>query len=157
MTIDLSNPSSSANQTLRGCRVYNNAATTIASNGAVGTPVNWQVEEYDTDGYHSTSSNISRITIPSGLGGYYRLDASLWFVLTAAGIRAIYWRKNGNTNLVGYTQVLPSGSNNLCYVGPSIVVPLVAGDYVECMGLQNCGSNLDVDTVSFASVIRVGT
>lgn len=39
----------------------------------------WDVEDWDTDGFHSTSANTEKITIPAGLDGIYRLDASALF------------------------------------------------------------------------------
>lgn len=44
------------------------------------TSVTWDTEAYDTDGFHSTSSNTNRITIPAGMGGYYWVTVVVrWF------------------------------------------------------------------------------
>lgn len=37
------------------------------------TAITWDTESFDTDAFHSTTTNTSRITIPSGLAGYYSI------------------------------------------------------------------------------------
>ncbi len=41
-------------------------------------------EDYDTDTMHSTSTNPSRITIPTDLGGCWRVGYSVYFANTAS-------------------------------------------------------------------------
>ena len=56
----------------------------------------WDSEDFDTDGFHSTSSNTSRITIPSGKGGKYLLVAQTTFASNATGVRIWKIFKNGS-------------------------------------------------------------
>jgi len=55
--------------TFAGCSLTNTTTQNMAS-GAQYT-VLFDSERYDTDGFHSTSTNTDRITIPTGKGGYY--------------------------------------------------------------------------------------
>ena len=48
-----------------GVRAYNASDTT---GNYTNTPLTLGSESYDTDGFHSTSTNTERLTIPSGLG-----------------------------------------------------------------------------------------
>lgn len=48
-------------------------------------------ERYDTDGAHSTSSNTSRLTVPSGGGGIYSIGAAVQFDTGAlAGLGGVF-------------------------------------------------------------------
>lgn len=47
-----------------GCRATGSTNQTISN--TTQTTLNWNTETFDTDGFHSTSSNTSRMTIPSG-------------------------------------------------------------------------------------------
>jgi hypothetical protein len=60
--------------TFHGCKAYNSATQTMNGSGTNGgwTAITFDSEEYDPDGYHEGVTNPSRITIPAGLGGYYR-------------------------------------------------------------------------------------
>jgi len=69
-----------AGATFVGCSLTKTATQT--ANGATFTAITWNSENFDTDGFHSTVSNTSRITIPTGLGGKYIFS---YFVNEAAG------------------------------------------------------------------------
>lgn len=56
---------------LCGVRLTGSAVQSIST--GTDTTVTWNTETYDTDGFHDTGSNTDRITIPSGLDGYYRI------------------------------------------------------------------------------------
>ena len=59
------------------CRVYLGSTTTMT--GGVYTDVAWNSESLDADGWHSTTTNTARITVPSA--GVYRVS---WVVTWAA-------------------------------------------------------------------------
>ena len=44
---------------------------------SLSTPVPFGAENYDTDAFHDTTTNNSRITIPTGLGGTYMFEVCL--------------------------------------------------------------------------------
>ena len=130
-------PSSGA--TFKGASCFNSANLTIANN--TWTTVALNSEHYDTDGFHSTTTNNSRFTIPTGLGGYYLLTANMAWQLNATGNRIVRIMRNGN--VIYYApQVVPSST---LYVGCqlSLVLSGVAGDYFEFAIYQNSGGNLD--------------
>ena len=73
--------------------------TKSASQNIVGnteTAVTWDTENFDVGGYHSTSSNTERITIPSGKAGYYQFNTYLgWEADGTSGLRSLQLHKNG--------------------------------------------------------------
>jgi hypothetical protein len=62
-----------ATVTFSGVLLDNTGSYSISNNTA--TALTFDTETYDTDAYHSTSSNTSRITIPAGKAGYFQVGA----------------------------------------------------------------------------------
>jgi hypothetical protein len=128
-----------------GCSIYNSADVSLTSGTA--TAITCDSEFYDTDGFHSTSSNTSRITIPSGKGGYYLIQGYMQYASNATGNRTTSIRKNGSTILLqNLNSVQPEASRSMniaiAYVGNFAVA-----DYVELFGVQNSGGALTVQMV----------
>ena len=112
------------------------------------TSVPWDTEEFDTDGYHSTSSNTNRLTVPAGFGGKFSLCVDGDFAGNATGIRGLQVTKNtatANTNVVlQWSAVAYTGiSNAISAVG---VLSLTDSDWLNVNVFQNSGAAL-----SFAS------
>ena len=122
--------------TFVGCSLKASADQTISNNTL--TAVTWDQEDFDTDGFHSTSSNTSRITIPTGKGGKYQVNAFAQWDANATGDREIHIYKNGAS--VKKTELIPNAS-----VFPSstimMIIDLVATDYIELFCFQTAGVN----------------
>jgi hypothetical protein len=116
------------------------ASQTLSNN--TDTYLSWTTEKYDTDGFHSTVTNTSRITIPTGQGGYYEFRWSLMFASNVNGNRRFRLVKNA----AGYDDgpILTVGSTNSGLVGMcnSTVVETIAGDYWEIQAFQDSGGSL---------------
>jgi len=123
-----------------GARVYRTTVQSIPN--SADTLYSFTAEEYDTDGYHDNSTNPSRITIPSGRGGYYHLGASLAF---AAGTGIVYPRflKNGSA-INGGQGAQPNNAGFGPHANFGTDIHLAAGDYVEVNVFQNSGGSLNV-------------
>lgn len=105
-------------------------------------------ENWDTDTIHSTGTNPSRFTVPTGQGGVYWLYATAFFTPGAGTIRYLSLYKNGSaltttpTHLVDakvpwtaiFSTVLTGGRE----------VTLAAGDYVEFHTYQDSGGALNM-------------
>lgn len=127
--------------TFVGCSLYKSANVSIAN--ATDTTVTFNSENYDTDGFHDTTTNSERITIPAGKGGKYLITAKITYASNTTGIRGIYLYKNAAVFLTynsGNLQV--SGE---CNVLLSYVVNLVATDYVYFQTYQNSGGALNLN------------
>jgi hypothetical protein len=98
-------------------------------------------DTYDTDGFHDTSTNNSRITIPAGLGGYYLIYGLNTWDVNATGRRFCELKKNGTKILTsnGFAPNSTAAPSNMI----SIVLNLSAGDYMEYQVWQSSGGNLD--------------
>lgn len=124
-------------------RVYNTANLAIPNSTI--TALTFNSERYDTGGCHSTASNTSRLTVPSGGGGVYHLGASVNFASNATGTRAAAIRLNGATTLANVEVGAQSGTLGLVV---SCDYKLSAGDYVEVTVYQASGGSLNVTTNS---------
>lgn len=119
----------------KGCSLYGDGD--IAVNNNTQTLVSWSSERFDTDGFHSTTTNTSRITIPAGLAGKYLVQAKLaWNTENVTGRRGLTIYKNG------------TGVQNVAYAGTtytggdmSVVLDLAVSDYIQVYVYQNSGSN----------------
>ncbi len=110
---------------------------TIANNTI--TVLTWDTEQFDTDAFHSTSSNTGRITIPAGKNGKYLLIGQTTFAANASGDRELYLRKNGSTIKTVYT---PATATVFPLLSFSAILDLTATDYVEMAVNQTSGGNL---------------
>ena len=109
------------------------------------TAITFTAEDFDTDAFHSTSTNTARITIPSGKGGKYLIYGYLAFQDNATGSRAVNVNLNGTTRIATFARiqaVTESGSNTT--IGGSFIYNLVAGDYIELQGYQKSTGSLNV-------------
>ena len=99
-------------------------------------------EYFDTDSYHSTSSNTGRMTIPSGKSGKYLLIGRVWFDANATGRREMRINKNGN--LLNIAKWNNNGSGLEVTMQLSVIVNATAGDYYELTATQNSGGALNL-------------
>lgn len=121
-----------------GCGLYDSGNQSLTA--GVDTAITFNSEYFDSDGLHSTSSNTSRITIPTGLGGKYLFAYSA--VNTAAGqtnYTQSTLRKNGTA--IAEIKTLWSG---LTYTAmtQTVILDLVAGDYIELYILSDAAATI---------------
>lgn len=109
--------------------LYN--TTDQALSGPSYNILSFNSERWDTHGMHSTSSNTSRITIPSGWDGYYQFTGALNLTTSQATVNFL---RNGTDRFYG--DFTPSGG--AC--SSTSIINCNAGDYVEfsSYALGNC-------------------
>jgi hypothetical protein len=125
--------------TFAGCSLYRTVDQTgIAS--ATNTAILWDAQHFDTDAYHSTVTNTSRITIPSGKAGKYLICGMTEInLLSATKVQTIIYL---NGSIVRYAGDYQGTGTNV--KGPySIVLDLGVNDYIEIFARQDSGSNAD--------------
>lgn len=127
-----------AGATLVGCAIKKTSDPSIAD--GVWTIISYDAEVYDTDAFHSTSVNPSRITIPSGKGGKYQVFANIIFAANTAGNRAVSLLVNGSETFRAYgaRPDATSASNYVLYTTDIYT----AGDYLEIRVNQGSGGSL---------------
>lgn len=135
--------SASSTPSFVGCRVR--LGSNLSISDATVTAITWNTETFDTDGFHSTSSNTSRMTIPSGKAGKYLVTAQLFMTMNDTKQLIFYLYKNGSVIARAQNQ---SGSGNNLSVNYSDLYDLAVGDYLEVYMFQNNGSATDLVALS---------
>lgn len=123
------------------CRAYNNANISIGNSS--DTAVTMNSERFDNAAMHSTSSNTSRITVPTGGGGKYLMGSLMEFAANATGERGNHLRVNATTFVSKQVQTNSGGIINWTSSNTSVYA-LSAADYIECYVFQNSGGNLNL-------------
>lgn len=130
----------SSTPTAVGCSISNSVSQSIDNSST--TTLTFNTEDYDTDGFHSTSTNTGRITIPAGKAGKYFVSTTVNYAGNATGFRQIRILKNGSTN-VAATVTTPGDSGDLGLTC-SVMLTLAEADYLTVVTFQNSGNNLNV-------------
>jgi len=126
-----------------GARVTKSSGQNMAQYASV--VITFDTEEYDTDAYHSTTSNTSRLTVPTT--GYYSVGAYL--PISEAGATLpfhglLHITKNGGfTPLVSAQGFTHTDANALDWdlvLTCATEVYLTAGDYVEVIASQGAST-----------------
>lgn len=125
------------------CRVYNSANISHATSGTEQA-VTFNSERVDVGGCHSTSSNTSRLTVPTGGAGIFLIGGCVTFAASGDGNRELYIRLNGTTKI--WADEAPSNAGFAEQVTLPLVTfyPLAAGDYVELVANQTSGGALNM-------------
>lgn len=111
----------------KGCRAYRQI-TDQSIPKTTNTLVEFNGETHDTDAFHSTTVSPSRITIPDGHDGTYRVYTQIRWETNAVGYRRVRVLKNGSI-INEYVHDADAASVTTTLLCDSIT--LEAGDYVE--------------------------
>lgn len=115
---------------------------------AGGENIEWDAEDYDTDGYWS-AGDPTKFTVPED--GKYLISVAA--LRTTAGDLAIYITKNGGSERWGMVY----DTNNVSSLTTSAVLDLAEGDYVQVFAYINAGGTLDnLNDVTRAQITRMG-
>jgi hypothetical protein len=125
-----------------GCRASLTSDQTISNNTL--TIQSFTTEQFDSDGYHSTSTNTSRFTIPTGKGGKYMIHFVMAWAANTTGTRNCALYKNGSYYYYGpqwspyfTTSITPQADYQWYFTA-------AAGDYFEVAVNQTSGGNLNL-------------
>ena len=136
------------------------ADQTIAD--ATYSAISWDVENYDTDSYHESITNPTRITIPTT--GWYLLSAMIPWATNATNLREVLFRLGGTTALAKDSRLAVSGART----NQPLFTPLylTAATYIEVVVWQNSTASVAVEyddgatpankVVAQATIIRLG-
>ena len=111
-------------------------------------------EVVDTNGFHSTTTNTERMTIPTGFGGQYLIQVDTNLASTASMQNILLrLRKNGSFVTTGLTNgILASfltGQPQDGHFNASVLINAVANDYFD-LTLQTGSSSSTTDNVRFS-------
>lgn len=139
---------------------FSGALVTISANQSINnnTPtfINWDAEEYDTDGYHDNVTNNTRLTVPED--GWYVISGGAVFASNATGYRRIQIFRNG-TAFRGRATHSQNAVNGLAtsMATSSSAFLCTAGDYFEFEVTQTSGGALNVitNTSTYFAIRRI--
>lgn len=114
-----------------GCRVRNTSGYNLDND--VATPLTWDTDDYDTSGMHSTSSETSKIVVPSD--GKYLIWTNIAWESNSSGRRFLYITVNG---VETWARAEEPFSGTL-YWTLSTVTNLTTNQYVEIVAQQSAG------------------
>lgn len=140
-----------------GVKVTRTAAYNLAN--AAFTAVPWDTETWDTDGYHDTSTNTERLTVPAGKAGKYQVSAGVGSAVAGATWNRFLVSicKNGVV-VPGGNQEFGAGTNVFPMQVVTCEVDLVAGDYIDVRYYQDSGAVRAMDLTQTAlSMHWIGT
>ena len=120
-----------------GCFASSRVAQSVAN--ATFVAIALATEAYDTDSIHSTVTNNSRFTIPSGKGGYWLFYQVLGYDPLPSGNMNIRFYKNNSSTVGGITYTGFTSATGLTTATNISIVSLSAGDYIEMVAYQNSG------------------
>lgn len=129
-----------------GAQVNSGGAQSIPNNSTTAVPMNNTF--LDTDGYANTGAGSSKLTVPTGLGGWYLCGFTADWAGNTTGFRVIDGRVNGSSFPFGENR-LPTATLNNPTMCASGMIQLADGDYVEATVFQNRGGSLNCTIRSF--------
>jgi len=124
------------------CSIYNNAPISHTSSGS-NQAVTFNSERFDNAAMHSTSSNPSRVTVPTGGGGKYLCGSTIGFAANGSGHRALTFQLNGTTPYIAVQAFVAYAGAALTNT-LSTVRAMSAADYFEMLAFQNSGGALNI-------------
>jgi hypothetical protein len=126
-------------------RAYNSAAISIPT--GADTLVTLNSERFDNAAMHSTSSNTSRLTVPTGGGGKYLFGGVVDFGLNSIGGRGCHIKLNSATFIAKTVmQANADGGSSSSTVTSSYAMN--AADYIDMFAYQGSGGNLNLTSTT---------
>lgn len=135
-------------------RVELHKAAAQAFADATLTLATFDTEDLDTDGFHESVVNPTRITIPAGLGGIYLVELGVELPNPATSHALVLWlRKNGAdlSPLIANASVGNYGPGNHVPGALTASLKLAAGDYIEGVVTQQSGASRNSISQRFAA------
>ena len=124
--------------TTTGARVSITGNQSISTGTA--TEINFDTEDFDTEGYHDNVTNNTRLTIPED--GIYVVRGQVRWADNVTGKRTLTIRLNATGNSIALVDDLPTTTNFRQDIG--LIYEFSQGDFIELRGIQDSGGNLDV-------------
>jgi hypothetical protein len=123
------------------CRAY--TSVNLGITNVTVTPVALDLERFDNAAVHSTSSNNSRMTVPTGGAGKYLFGASWSWAVSAAGATRQGRVEVNATTMIAISTQQPSATHSSEGIICSFY-QLAAADYLELYVYQDSGGGLNL-------------
>lgn len=138
-----------------GCALTHSADLDLATGSEQAIPFN--TELWDTDGFHDTGSNQERVTIPTGLGGLYRVEMNGRWTANPGNAYVVCRKQTATPIILVLTNTSVASLTVYSFSG-SQTVEMDAGDYFEFKQLitNNVDLNAGSDYGPIVVVTRIG-
>lgn len=136
-----------------GASAYNSTGQSLSAYTLTALSLN--TENYDTNTFHDNSTNNSRMTIPTGYAGKYRVSATI--SLTPSGDITTHLYKNGSAVALGTNAGQISRIANVAVqltYNVNFDIDLAVGDYVQVVVNPGAGGITTVSQV--VSIAYIG-
>jgi len=143
---------SSGTPALVGVSAYDSNGAGQNISNTTYTALTYDSENYDTDAFHSTATNTSRLTIPAGKGGKYSVTAFVNWDNNSTGRRIVALYKNGSNTK---TLANETSSGYLGQLG-AYTIELAAADYIEIFVYQDSGGTRNCDENKYFQATYLG-
>lgn len=117
-------------------------SSTQAVSTGVFTAITFTTEEFDTGGMVDIAGANTKVTIVTP--GPYLVRGQIVWAASSTGVRVAGLRKNGSAPYLSRVSGPAIASGDYIEQEVSWFGNLVAGDYIELMGYQGSGGNLNV-------------
>ena len=131
--------------------------TTTSLTASTVAYISYPTEIYDTNTFHDTSTNPTRITIPSGYGGRYLFTGFIGIGGVGSNSFTMSLRKNGTSNAIpgGQMVLLPNNAGNTAANSFGIMLELVATDFID-LGLTVAATSASYNVASVFQATYLG-
>lgn len=134
----------------RGAKATKSSTQSLTSGIAAYVTFNG-TDSYDTDSIHDSSTNNSRLTVPSGITKV-RITGQIRFAANSTGTRYAGIEKN-RVGQEAFSSGLATGSGVVHGINLDTgIINVSAADYFEISAYQDSGGGLNIDTTSWFSM-----
>lgn len=136
------------------CIAKRSGYQTFSSSGTLEeSVVNLNAEDEDAPGWHSLTTNNSRITVDRD--ALYLVIGNIQWEGNTSGARSLVIKKNGSNIINDRKQAMSASSAFANFLNASVIVRLSASDYVELYAAQSSGVDLDLQA-AYLEVLLIG-
>jgi hypothetical protein len=131
---------------LAGCRIEQSSSLSPVGDG-VEYVIPFDTDLLDSNNYHNTGADTTKVTVPAGQDGYYVIGGAVQWSASASGSREAHIRVDGGAVKYGYVRTDQS-LNTDAGVNIVTILHLNVGQYIELVTKQTSGGNLTIGNVS---------
>jgi hypothetical protein len=137
-----------------GARATANANTSMTTAGTAYV-IALATEDYDSDAFHDTVTNNSRLTIPTGMTGKFVIRGQTYVATAAGKFVDLKIRKNGAAGtILSQARVSAADANTIIQV--TAIASLAAADYVELYATSDSAAVVADATASMFEIALLG-
>lgn len=144
--------------TVPGCKLKRTSAQAISSGGS-GAAISFPESSAEWNALFHSDDVPTRITVPSGYGGVYAVQASVEYEANATGRRVTSLRLN-DTTVMAKDMATYSSASDAYVANLSCLLSLSPTDFLELVAYQDSGSSLNVGvatSLTWMSIYLVNT